>query len=40
MAGLIQEVPVQEEPVPETVTVTLDDFNSDLHLIIDSDGSV
>ncbi|VDI10442.1 heterogeneous nuclear ribonucleoprotein U-like protein 1 [Mytilus galloprovincialis] len=38
MAGLMQEVPVQEEEVPESVTVNLDDFNSDLHLIIDSDG--
>ena len=34
----MQEVPVQEEEVPESVTVNLDDFNSDLHLIIDSDG--
>lgn len=38
MAGLIHEMPVQEEPVPDTTSVTLDDFNSDLHLVIDSDG--
>lgn len=38
MTGLMQELPVQEEPVPETTNVALDDFNSDLHLTLDPDG--
>lgn len=40
MTGLMQELPVQEEPVPETTNVALDDFNSDLHLTLDPDGYV